>query len=67
MFKKWLLKCFEYISVLLKVCLGVTAVILFSSGLSWLLIHHFTIGVITFGVLVILIIGLAAYIEIKYN
>ena len=67
MFKKWLWKCWEYISTLLKVCLGITAVILFSSGLSWLLIHHFTIGVITFGALVILIIGLAAYIEIKYN
>lgn len=67
MFKEWLWKCWEYLSTLLKVCLGITAVILFSSGLSWLLIHHFTIGVITFGALIILIIGLAAYIEIKYN
>jgi hypothetical protein len=67
MFKKWLWKCWEYIATLLKFCFGVAAVILPSFGLAWLIIHYFTIGVITIGALVILIIGLASYLEIKYN
>lgn len=67
MFKKWLWKCWEYIVTLLKFCFGIAAVVLTSFGLAWLILHYFTIGVIAIGTLIILAIGLAAYLEIKYN